>query len=325
MARSRWLAAAVFLFMATYSIAPVKSCLLSCASASPPFHPAAARLSIPAGFSYLPSTDKSDACGHTAFDGVTVFRGGSTAGTPIVMRLDMRGGMYQLDSGTSAAAPPDDDDADEGVSSGRILTSTRDCTLLLRGPNGERRARIAVNRDGMLLGMLDNGKQPPVSIIAFRDTAAGLDALSGIWRVIATAPGSTAQPASATQQPARPADRTRIVRQMDIDAEGGYRVCTLSRATPAQCSDRAAKISARSGMFEISGAQAQRRLIVVGRVGNRRVPVLLDPGSKDGERESMQFLVPEPTALAASTTTDDAPAPRAGFAQARAIQPVFRF
>jgi len=207
----------------------------------------------------------------------TPFKGGATNGEEITVRLDTARNAYEIRIDASSVP------ARRGMRRSGTLTLDRgDCSYRL---SGEAAARLAVSKDGILFGGLATDTpdtNAPALIVAFKDTSQELGDLSGSWWVF-----------DSRAPPERDAPRSGVVYQTRIRPDGQFSQCALKAAGDPDADDGCGaylgQIHFDGKVFISRDEHGNRATLVVGRVGDKRVPILLQ---QEGAEAGMRFLAP---------------------------------
>lgn len=210
------------------------------------------------------------ACTVPVVDERLVFRGGLTSGEQINLRLDttLNTFRFRIDAAREAGSRA-------YVRSGKLSLDQGDCSY---GLSGDQKVRVAINRDGVLFGSIDNGGAVPVRIVAFSSVSNRLADLAGDWRIVGdgmAAAGDQGTPA---------------VRQARIRSDGTYSRCSLTHASPLHCMPNTGRIALIDHTFTTVESDGHRGELILGKAGSRLVPILLRPDNRHG---GLHFLVPQ--------------------------------
>lgn len=238
------------------------------------------------------------ACPVPVIDERLVFRGGLTSGEQINLRLDTTLNTYRFR--IEAAR---DVNSRAHVRSGQLSLDQNDCSF---GLTGDQKIRIAINRDGVLFGSIDNGGAVPVRIVAFSSVSSRLADLAGDWRIV----GDGMVAASA--------DGISSARQASIRSDGTYSRCSLTHASPLHCIPNTGRIALSDYTFTTIESDGHRGELIIGKAGSRLVPILLQPGNR---QNGLHFLVPQTGGANTTAAGDSEVSPLRRHAQV--VSPVF--
>lgn len=215
------------------------------------------------------------------------FKGGTTAGEEVTVRLDTAAKRYQIRIDASITA------GRQGVNhNGRLTLDRSDCLYRM---SGEAAAQLAVSKDGILFGGLRSDAPDatsPALVVAFKNTSRDIADLSGNWWVFG---GSNERSGSGHEANLRPAERSAAAYETRIDADGNFRNCDLKDQSASQCA-RHGRIFFDGTHFISQEEGGGSGTLIVGQVAGKRVPILLQQTA----RPAMRFFAPH---------TDAAPAP----------------
>ncbi len=201
------------------------------------------------------------------------FKGGATTGEEVTVRLDTAHKTYEIRIDTSIAPNR------RGMRrQGTLVLDRSDCSYRL---SGEPAARLAVSKDGILFGGLASDapeQEAPELIVAFKNTSRDLSDLSGNWWVFESrAPRDQDAPRSGVAYEAR------------ILPDGQFSHCALKAGADSRCGAYLGQIHFDGKVFVSRDENGTRATLVVGRVGAKRVPILLQ---QEGADAGMRFLAP---------------------------------
>lgn len=209
------------------------------------------------------------ACSVPVIDERVVFKGGLTSGEQVSMRLDTSAKTYRFqidatrESGRRAT-----------LRTGQITFDEQDCSFVL---SGDRKVRIAINRDGVLFGSITNDGAAPVRMIAFSSVSNRLADLAGDWRIV----GHGSRPVQ---------DGVSLRSEARIRVDGTYSRCSLTHVSPMDCIPDTGRIALGHNAFTTIETDGHRGDLIIGRVGDRLVPILLRPNDK---QQGLHFLIPQ--------------------------------
>jgi hypothetical protein len=196
------------------------------------------------------------------------FEGGLTSGERVTVRLDTEANTYQfrIEEVWHTGQPA-------RRQSGSMALDTTDCTYVF---GNDEAVRVAVNKDGVLLGKIERGGAVPVRIVAFSSVSNRLEDLAGTWSIIGD-------------------DGTSIAsEEAHVRADGTFSHCSLTHATPMQCAPDTGRIAVINNAFRATDTTGQGGTLVVGKVAGEAVPILLNQGD---HLPSMRFLVRRPESV----------------------------
>ncbi|HTN65323.1 MAG TPA: hypothetical protein VL051_03935 [Burkholderiaceae bacterium] len=196
------------------------------------------------------------ACPVPILSRAIAFKGGTTTGEEVTVRIDTARHTYEIR--IDASRTP----GRQGMRRrGTLLLDRQDCSYRM---SGEASARLAVNKDGVLFGGLDmrtGDADLPVLIVAFKNTSADLVDLSGSWWVFESRHGSSGHAAGAYEARILP--------------DGRFSQCELKDANHGQCTSRIGRIYYNGTVFVSQEENGDTGTLVVGRVAGKLVPILL--------------------------------------------------
>lgn len=210
------------------------------------------------------------ACSIPVIDERLVFRGGLTSGEQISVRMDTALNTYRFRIEAARDA-----DRRAHVRSGTLSLDQSDCSFAL---SGDQNVRVAINRDGVLFGSIDNGGAVPIRMIAFSSVSSRLADLTGDWRIVGGGKVAAGN------------DGLSLAREAKIRPDGTYSRCSLTHASPLHCIPNTGRIALSDYTFTTIESDGHRGELILGKAGNRLVPVLLRP---DAGEDGLHFLVPQ--------------------------------
>lgn len=238
------------------------------------------------------------ACSVPLIDERLVFRGGLTSGEQISIRMDTTLNTYRFRIEAARDA-----DRRAHVRSGDLSLDQSDCGFAL---SGDHNVRVAINRDGVLFGSIDNGGAVPVRMIAFSSVSSRLADLTGDWRIVGGGKVASAD------------DGISLAREARIRADGTYSRCSLTHASPLQCMPNTGRIVLSDYTFTTIESDGHRGELIIGKAGNRLVPILL---RADAGENGLQFLIPQSSSTTAAIAGRSQVSPSRQHAQV--VSPVF--
>lgn len=217
------------------------------------------QLDIPLQFRWV------DHCSIPVLHEGLAFEGGLTSGERVTVRLDTEANTYQfrIEEVWHTGQPA-------RRQAGSMALDATDCTYVF---GNDEAVRVAVNKDGVLLGKIESGGAVPVRIVAFSSVSNRLEDLAGAWSVVSD---------DGTAEEAR------------VRADGTFSHCSLTHATPMQCAPDTGQITAIHNAFRATDTTGQGGTVVVGKVAGEAVPILLNQGN---HLPGMRFLVRQPEIL----------------------------
>ncbi len=241
------------------------------------------------GWSLAPSTPpavkfrKEGLCSVPILSRTIAFKGGTTTGEEVTVRLDTARHTYEIR--IDASKTP----GRQGMRrQGKLLLDQRDCSYQL---SGEAATRLAVNKDGVLFGGLDTeaadmaDAESPALIVAFKNTSTDIVDLSGSWWVF--------ESRSRGARHAGAAYETRIL------PDGQFSQCELNDGASRRCSSRIGRIHYNGKVFISREENGNIETLVVGRVAGKLVPIQLQQNSSGSSMRI--FAARQPSALAPET------------------------
>lgn len=221
------------------------------------------------------------------------FKGGATTGEEVTVRLDTARRAYEIR--IDASATP----GRQGLRRRGTLTLDRqDCSYRL---SGEKAVRLAVSKDGILFGGIDPGtpdQESPALIVAFKNTSRDIVDLSGNWWVFESR--SAAEAEKSQDRRSGTAYEARIL------PDGEFSNCELQESANGRCAARVGHIHFNGTVFVSQEEDGKRATLVVGRAGEKLVPILLQQGSPGS---GMRFLAPHKTRATPSVSGSRIPLP----------------